>query len=418
MKPTLAPQIFGVLLLGAVLTATDVPAAADDLGTAATKRPNIVFILADDLGYTDVACFGGIRVPYIFRWPGKIASGAVRDEPINSVDLYPTLLEVADGKPPQDYVLDGTSYHDLLAGKSKAERPPLYWHFPGYLGAGDGTWRTTPAGAIRDGGWKLLEFFEDGRLELYNLKDDIGEKHNLAATEPRKVKELQTQLAAWRKNVQAPMPTKNTAMNKPEGKGTVPAAENDFTDLFNGKDLSGWVSEGQDTFQQGGEKRPIWTVNDGQIVCDGHGYGFLRYDKKQFSDFQIHVEYRMAKKCNSGLGIRTVKYTGETESRPSFAGYEIQILADAGTPPTPHSSGSLYRYVAPKVNATKAAGEWNVVDIECRGPKIRVTLNDRVIQDVDQSTVDSIKKKPLAGYFCLQNHGSRIEFKNLRVKEF
>jgi len=85
----------------------------------------------------------------------------------------------------------------------------LYWHFPGYLGAGKAQWRTTPAGAIREGEWKLLEFFEDNRLELYNLKDDIGEKKNLAKTNAEKTKELHGKLLAWRKEIKAPMPTAN-----------------------------------------------------------------------------------------------------------------------------------------------------------------------------------------------------------------
>ncbi len=154
---------------------------------------------------------GGIRVPFIFRWPGKIAPGTVCDEPINSVDLYPTLLELARARPPAQYPLDGVSYLRLLTngGRGKLDRAALYWHFPGYLGAGRGSWRTTPAGAIRAGDWKLLEFFEDGRLELYNLKDDLGEKHNLAAQMPEKVKDLQGKLVAWRKAIRAPMPTPN-----------------------------------------------------------------------------------------------------------------------------------------------------------------------------------------------------------------
>jgi arylsulfatase A-like enzyme len=159
---------------------------------------------------------GGIRVPYIFRWPGKIAADSECKQPINSVDLYPTLLEVADTKPPSNYPLDGSSYAKLLfsGGQSRTRRGPLFWHFPGYLGAGGGTWRTTPAGAIRAGDWKLLEFFEDGRLELYNLRDDIGEKHNLASAQPNKVKELHDKLIAWRKQIHAPMPTANKDAGK------------------------------------------------------------------------------------------------------------------------------------------------------------------------------------------------------------
>jgi len=154
---------------------------------------------------------GGIRVPYIFRWPGKITSGVVCGEPITSVDLYPTLLEVAATERRADYPLDGVSYLKLLTsrGKDRVNRDAIYWHFPGYLGAGPGVWRTTPAGAIRSGDWKLQEFFEDGRLELYNVREDLSETNNLAAKLPDKTRELHDKLVAWRKEISAPMPTKN-----------------------------------------------------------------------------------------------------------------------------------------------------------------------------------------------------------------
>jgi arylsulfatase A-like enzyme len=124
------------------------------------------------------------------------------------VDLYPTLLELAGAKPPAGYPLDGISYVACLrnGGKAKLAREALYWHFPGYLGGGANSWRTTPAGAIRSGEWKLLEFFEDGHLELYNLKDDIGEKQNLVDKMPEKTRELHQRLVAWRQSIGAPMP--------------------------------------------------------------------------------------------------------------------------------------------------------------------------------------------------------------------
>ena len=84
-----------------------------------------------------------------------------------------------------------------------------YQHFPGYLGAGPGSWRTTPVGLIEVGDWKLMEFFEDGRLELYNLRDDVGEKTNLAQKMPEKAKELHDKMVAWRTEIKAPMPTPN-----------------------------------------------------------------------------------------------------------------------------------------------------------------------------------------------------------------
>jgi arylsulfatase A-like enzyme len=156
---------------------------------------------------------GGIRVPYIFRWKGTVQPGQTNPTPITSVDLYPTLVDLAGAEPPADYPLDGTSYATLLVGSAKSlDRDAIYWHFPGYLGAGNRQWRTTPAGAIRVGHWKLIEFFEDQRQELYNLRDDVGEQNNLVEKEPAKAKELHDKLVAWRMSIGAPMPTPHTAL--------------------------------------------------------------------------------------------------------------------------------------------------------------------------------------------------------------
>jgi arylsulfatase A-like enzyme len=160
---------------------------------------------------------GGVRNSYIFRWRGKIKPGSTNDTPIISVDLYPTLVEISHGKAPANYPLDGLSYAPLLLGAKKSlEREAIFWHFPGYLGAGQDQWRTTPAGAVRAGDWKLVEFFEDGKLELYNLKDDIGEAHNLAAENPQKAKELHGKLVAWRESIGAKMPAPNTVKDAAE----------------------------------------------------------------------------------------------------------------------------------------------------------------------------------------------------------
>ena len=153
---------------------------------------------------------GGVRVPWIFRWKGKIAAGKTNETPIINLDLYPTFAELAGAGKPKDYTLDGVSLAPLLLGQNdKLGRSDLFWHFPGYLGFAQDEWRTTPAGSVRSGDWKLIEFFEDGRQELYNLKDDIGEEHNLAAANPDKVKELHAKILAWRESVGAKMPTKN-----------------------------------------------------------------------------------------------------------------------------------------------------------------------------------------------------------------
>jgi arylsulfatase A-like enzyme len=153
---------------------------------------------------------GGIRVPWIFRWPGKIPKGE-SDQPITSIDLFPTFLELAEGTPPKDQPLDGVSLMKVLtsARKERLGRDAIYWHFPGYLGAGQNSWRTTPVAAVRSGDWKLLEYFEDNRLELYNLRDDVSEKQNVASKFPARAQDLHSKLVAWRKSMNAPMPAKN-----------------------------------------------------------------------------------------------------------------------------------------------------------------------------------------------------------------
>lgn len=166
---------------------------------------------------------GGTRDPFIVRWPGKVKAGSTCDVPAIHVDVFPTFAELAGAKTPTSQVLDGESLVALFKdGNAKLKRDAIYQHFPGYLGAGPGSWRTTPVGTIEVGDWKLMEFFEDGRLELYNLKDDIGESKNLATAMPDKAKELHSRMVSWRKEINAPMPTPNkeqTSAPAPAKKG-------------------------------------------------------------------------------------------------------------------------------------------------------------------------------------------------------
>jgi arylsulfatase A-like enzyme len=153
---------------------------------------------------------GGVRVPFIVRWPGVIAAGTTSDEPAIHVDLFPTFCDLAGASRPEKQPLDGVSLLPILKDpQARLGRESIYYHFPGYLeGDGPGQWRTTPVGTIRSGPWKLLEYFEDGRLELYNLKDDVGERKNLASDLPDKARDLREKLAAWRREIGAAMPRK------------------------------------------------------------------------------------------------------------------------------------------------------------------------------------------------------------------
>src|SRR5690606_13631745 len=136
---------------------------------------------------------GGIRVPMCVRWPGVIEPGATCDVPVIGVDLYPTLLELAGLERPAGTTLDGESLLPLFTQSGTLQREAIYWHFPAYLQGSikrHGAFRTRPAGAIRQGDYKLIEFFEGGTLELYNLADDISETENLVKKLPKKSAEL------------------------------------------------------------------------------------------------------------------------------------------------------------------------------------------------------------------------------------
>ncbi len=153
---------------------------------------------------------GGTREPFIVRWPGVTKPGTTCEVPTAHVDVFPTMLEIS-GAPKPRQVLDGESLVKLFRDPSaKLQRDAIFQHFPGYLGSGPGLWRTTPVSLIQSGDWKLMEFLEDGKLELYNLRNDIGETKNLATEMPDKAKELHARLVAWRAEVKAPMPTPNT----------------------------------------------------------------------------------------------------------------------------------------------------------------------------------------------------------------
>jgi arylsulfatase A len=146
---------------------------------------------------------GGIRVPAIARWPGVVPAGTVCDTPVTTHDVHPTLVELAGGTIPATDPVDGTSLVSVLRDPAAPlPRDTLFWHLPHYHHA-------TPAGAVRRGSWKLLEYFEDGRLELYDLAQDPGETTDLAAAEPRRAEQLREALANWRETVGARMPRPN-----------------------------------------------------------------------------------------------------------------------------------------------------------------------------------------------------------------
>jgi arylsulfatase A-like enzyme len=148
---------------------------------------------------------GGTREPLLVKWPGVVRPGSVCDTPLTSPDFYPTLLEAAGLDPMPAQHVDGVSLMPLLRGEDNGlNERPLFWHYPHYGNQGG-----TPGCSVRCGDWKLIEFFEDGRRELYNLREDLSEDHNLAAEHPDRVEHLAGLLAKWREDVEARIPQPN-----------------------------------------------------------------------------------------------------------------------------------------------------------------------------------------------------------------
>ena len=148
---------------------------------------------------------GGIRVPLIIKWPGITTPGSVSDVPVISNDIYPTLLEMA-GLPliPEQHI-DGLSLVPLLKEEGDLERDALYWHFPHYA---------SMCNVVRYKDWKLIESLEDGSVELFDLKNDLGEQHELSGANPEKVEELKSMLADWREDANVQMPEPNPAYSE------------------------------------------------------------------------------------------------------------------------------------------------------------------------------------------------------------
>ena len=152
---------------------------------------------------------GGIREPYLIKYPKMNIAGKKCSIPVTSVDFYPTILDMAGLPLKPEQHIDGVSLLPILKGDKKFKRGPIYFHYPHYGGKGD-----TPAGAVRDGDYKLIEFYEDGHVELYNLKNDISEKTDLSKKKPQLASRLLKELQDWRKACGAKMPVHNPDYKK------------------------------------------------------------------------------------------------------------------------------------------------------------------------------------------------------------
>jgi len=155
---------------------------------------------------------GGIREPMIVTWPGVIEPDSRCTAPVSSVDFFPTIMDITGAEVPSGQTIDGVSLLPLLQQTGDLDRKAIYWHYPHYSKQGGGQ-----GGAIRLGDYKLIRYYEDDRIELYNLRTDVGEQHNLASIRPEKAALLAEKLNQWLSSVDARMPEPNPDYIPPEG---------------------------------------------------------------------------------------------------------------------------------------------------------------------------------------------------------
>lgn len=147
---------------------------------------------------------GGVRVPWLVYWPGHTKPGSTTDDPVISTDFYPTILEMVGLPLRKRQHVDGVSFVPLLKQTGKLPARPLYWHYPHYSNQGG-----RPGSSVRLGDYVLIEHFEDGRLELYDVVQDLGQHKDLAKLMPERVAQMHQMLRDWRQSVQAKMPKVN-----------------------------------------------------------------------------------------------------------------------------------------------------------------------------------------------------------------
>ena len=147
---------------------------------------------------------GGTREPLIIKWPELIQPGSQCNVPVTSPDFYPTMLEMAGLELIPEQHCDGVSFLPVLKGADSLDREAIFWHYPHYGNQGG-----TPGCSVRAGDYKLIEFFEDGKIELYNLREDVSEEHNLVNDEPQMAKDLKAMLDDWKEEINAIIPESN-----------------------------------------------------------------------------------------------------------------------------------------------------------------------------------------------------------------
>lgn len=190
---------------------------------------------------------------------------------------------------------------------------------------------------------------------------------------------------------------------------TSPKPPEGFKPLFNGKNIEGWKSTGDGK---------VWGAEKGVIFVEKGGGGYLMTEA-EYGDFELTVEYKLSKGANSGIALRA-----PMKGDPAYVGMEIQLIDDEGWPGGLQSwqhTGSIYNVVAAKKQANKPIGEWNKIQITCKGSKVKVVLNGETLVDANlEDHKADLKKHPglanTKGHIGFQSYNTRVEFKNVFLK--
>ena len=327
-------------------------------------------------GYKRDLYEGGIRVPMIAWWPGRIQSGTTTTHPSAFWDFLPTACELAGVEVPKD--IDGISYVPTLFGKSQPAHDFLYWQYNQKV-------------AVRRGDWKAVRTSAAQNFELYNLKTDIGEQKNIAAQHPQIAAEL-TKIGsqfAWQQ-------------------------------LFDGKSLDGWRAYGSDSTPESG-----WTIKNGLLYCDGTARKDLM-TVSEYENYELVVEWRTEPDGNSGILI----HANESTPRIPFNAPEIQIYATGEKDPgLDHQAGALYALYPAKPETLLPPGAWNTTRVKADGAQLTVWHNgievctttiggDEWRQRIAASKFANAEEfgKQYKGHIALQDHKSKVWFRRVAIR--
>jgi len=255
---------------------------------------------------------GGIRVPLLARWPGVIPPRSTNSTPVSSVDYFPTLLQLACVKAEHNELLDGVSLEPLLKQTGELPARPLFWHYPHYANQGG-----KPGGAIREGDFKLIEFYETGRVELFDLKHDYRENQNLAEDPEHAVraKSLRSKLETWRKEIGAQIMTPNPAYHP-----SPQATNGSITLLARDADVHGVMLRYE----------PLPHKNTLGFWVNLNDWAHWEFEVTQAGKFAVEITYG----CGTGSGGSEVEFAVGTQAlmfkvEPT-GGFQVFVKRDIG----------------------------------------------------------------------------------------